>query len=55
MPESLIPRGRRILADYEDELTRIQATKRLVAEHLEMLKSVKGSTEAHPAYVDRVG
>jgi hypothetical protein len=55
LPESLIPRGRRILADYEEEFTRLQATKRLIGEHLEMLQSIRGSEDAQPLYLDQVG
>ena len=55
MPESLIPRGRRILTEYEEEFTRLQATKRVIAEHLEMLQSVRGSDDVQPVYLDRVG
>ncbi len=55
MPENLIPRGRRILADYEEEFARLQTTKRLIGEHLGMLQSVRGSEAAQPVYLDQVG
>jgi hypothetical protein len=55
MPEQLVPRAQRILIAYEDAFARIAATKRTVGDHLEMLRSVKGSPTAGPVYLDRVG
>ncbi len=55
LPESLVPRAKAILEDYTVELPRIQATKRLVGEHLEILDSIRGTGEAHPVYLDQVG
>lgn len=55
IPESLTLRAKRILVDYEEAFSRIQATKRVVSEHLEMLQSVRGSGDAHPVYLDRIG
>jgi hypothetical protein len=54
IPESLAARTRRVLAEYEKAFTRIQAAKRLVGEHLEMLQSVRGGAAADPVYLDRV-
>ena len=55
LPESLVPRAQAILEDYTVELPRIQATKRLVGEHLEILHSIRGTGDAHPVYLDQVG
>ncbi len=54
VPESLAVRAHRVLVDYEEAFTRIQSTKRLVGEHLEMLRSVRGGADVHPVYLDRV-
>jgi hypothetical protein len=55
MPEQLAPRAQGILAAYEDAFARIAAAKRIVGDHLEMLRSIKGSPTANPVYLDRVG
>jgi hypothetical protein len=55
IPESLVPRAARILADYEDAFVRINAAKRIVGDHLDMLQAVRGSDVANPVYFDRVG
>ena len=55
MPESLVARAERILADYEDAFVRIGAAKRIVGDHLDMLASVRGSSTASPVYLDQLG
>jgi len=55
MPENLVPRAERILAAYEEAFGRINAAKRVVGDHLEMLSSIKGMPSAAPVYFDRVG
>lgn len=55
MPESLVPRARRILDDYTDAFVRINAAKRIVGDHLDMLGTIKGRQTAAPVYFDRVG
>jgi hypothetical protein len=55
MPLSLVPRAERILAGYQDSFARINAAKRVVRDHLDMLGSVKGTATANPVYFDRVG
>jgi hypothetical protein len=55
IPEFLIPRARRILADYDDAFARIGAAKRIVGDHLDMLASVRGSSTSNPVYLDQIG
>jgi hypothetical protein len=55
MPEQLVPRVQRILIAYEDAFARIAAAKRVVGDHLEMLRAIKGSPTAGPVYLDRLG
>jgi hypothetical protein len=55
IPEALLPRARRIMTDYDDAFTRINAAKRIVGDHLDMLQSVKGVPTANPVYLDRLG
>lgn len=54
LPESLVPRARQILDGYNDAFVRINAAKRLVGDHLDMLASVKGTPQSTPVYFDRV-
>jgi len=55
IPADLVPRAQKILAGYEDAFARINAAKRIVGDHLDMLGSVKGVTASSPVYFDRVG
>ncbi len=55
IPEALVPRARRILDGYKEAFVRINAARRVVGDHLDMLQSVKGSQQSIPVYFDRVG
>jgi hypothetical protein len=55
MPAPLVDRAARIAAQYDDAFVRINAAKRIVGDHLDMLSSVKGRQHAAPVYLDRVG
>jgi hypothetical protein len=55
IPDDLVPRARRLLADYELAFTRINAARRVVGDHLDVLDTVRGDQTASPVYFDRVG
>jgi hypothetical protein len=55
IPEPLVPRASRIMADYEQAFLRINAAKRIVGDHLDMLQALRGSATRNPVYLDRVG
>jgi hypothetical protein len=55
IPEHLVPRAARILADYDAAFVRINAAKHMVGAHLDMLQTVRGQVVAGPVYLDRVG
>lgn len=55
IPFALVARVTRILGEYEEAFVRINAAKRIVGDHLDMLQSVRGNDVALPVYFDRVG
>ena len=55
IPPSLLVRARALLREYADAEARIQNSRRLVGEHIEMLQSARASAGATPVYLDSVG
>jgi hypothetical protein len=55
MPDQLVARARAIVAGYEESFARIDAAKRVVGDHLDMLATIRGGLPAGPVYFDRAG
>jgi hypothetical protein len=55
IPSSLVTRARALLSEYAEAETRIQNSRRLVGEHIEMLQTARAHAGATPVYLDSVG
>jgi hypothetical protein len=55
IPEDLVPRALGILTEYESVFVKINAARRVVGDHLDVLQSIRGEQLAPPVYFDRVG
>ena len=54
MPEHIVGRARQVLNDYDAMIVELHEARRILRDHLSMLRSVSDDRGLKPVYLDRV-